>query len=76
MELFYFSGCLLAFLVGCFYFKWQYDTWLSLIYKYSKVEFIFNMIINSAIASLFSWISVFIMLLLWSLEEYEDSKIK
>lgn len=76
MELFYFSGCLLAFLVGCFYFKWQYDTWAALVFKYSKVELVFNIILNSVIVAMFSWLSVVIMLLLWSLEEYEDSKIK
>ena len=76
MELFYFSGCLLAFLVGCFYFKWQYDTWASLVFKYSTVELFINIIFNSIIAAIFSWISLIIMLLVWSLEEYEDSKIK
>ena len=76
MELFYFVGCLLAFLVGCFYFKWQYDTWALLVFKYSKVELVFNIILNSVIVAMFSWLSVVIMLLVWSLEEYEDSKIK
>lgn len=76
MELFYIIGYFIAFIVGCFYFKWQYDTWASLVFKYSKVELVFNIILNSVIVAMFSWLSVVIMLLLWSLEEYEDSKIK
>lgn len=76
MELFYFVGCLLAFLVGCFYFKWQYDTWAALVFKYSTVELFINIIFNSIIVAIFSWIGLIIMLLVWSLEEYEDSKIK
>ena len=76
MELVYFVGCILSFIVGCFYFKWQYDTWASLVFKYSTVELFINIIFNSIIAAIFSWISLIIMLLVWSLEEYEDSKIK